>query len=54
MDPEQLDTIFPLKLPLLLNKLPLSLLTQRSAVLDQNITVLFGTLWRNTLIDQLL
>jgi hypothetical protein len=54
MYPEQLDTILPLELSLLLNKLSLLLLAQSPTVLCQQIIVLPGTLWRNAFINQLL
>ena len=54
MYPEQLNTIFPLKLSLLLNKLPFLLLTQGPTILRQQIIILPDTLRGNTFINQLL
>ena len=54
MYPKQLKTILPLKLPLLLNKLTLLLLTQHTTILGQNLLILPHSLRRDTLVDELL
>ena len=54
MNPKQFQTIFPLKLSLLLNKLPFLLLTQYPTILCENLIVLPHRLGRNTLVNELL
>ncbi len=50
---EQLNAGLLLKESLLLYKFPFLLLTQHSTVLVQQVTVLLGSLWRHTFINQL-